>query len=166
MKPMIHSESSAKRFGGTPACYLKLHDWFDQTKAHFPNNAHRALLHSSFGIFLAEQVFGHVIVNSEGRNVSVRDLGEQHVLEDLGCIPTVSDYLMYLEYQPWMHGEGKPPSAQQREKPKTIIPEISKLVDGSTKIWDHTINPSIIDDDPFKLPKFPKSPFGNPEILD
>ncbi len=99
MKPFLHSESSSKKFGGVPSDYLKIHDWFDQTKSHFPTNAHRCLLHSSFGIFLCEQVFGHTFVNSDNKVVSVRDIGEQHVLEDLKCIPTVSDYLMNLKYQ-------------------------------------------------------------------
>lgn len=52
---------------------------------------HRAILHNSFGIYLCEQVFGTTITNSDGRVVSVRDVGEEHVLEDLGLIPTLQD---------------------------------------------------------------------------
>ena len=48
MKPWIHAENSVKKFGGIPEDYLKIHDWFDQTKAHFPDMRHRAILHSSF----------------------------------------------------------------------------------------------------------------------
>ncbi len=33
------------------------------------------------GIFLGEQVFGANITNSDGKKVSVRDIGEQHVVE-------------------------------------------------------------------------------------
>ncbi len=33
------------------------------------------------GIFLCEQVFGANITNSDGKKVSVRDIGEQHVVE-------------------------------------------------------------------------------------
>jgi hypothetical protein len=65
---------------------------------------HRALLHSSFGIFLLEQVFGTYITNSDGIKVQVRDVGEQHVLEDLGKIPCVSDYLNNMNLQAWMGG--------------------------------------------------------------
>ena len=58
-------------------------------KAHLPDVRHRAVLHSSFGIFLGQQVFGEVIVRkSDGAEVPTRLLGEQHVLEDLGFIPT------------------------------------------------------------------------------
>jgi hypothetical protein len=46
------------------------------------------VLHSSFGIFLGQQVFGEVIVRkSDGAEVPTRLLGEQHVLEYLGFIP-------------------------------------------------------------------------------
>ena len=110
MKPSIHAASSVRKFGGKPEDYLKIHDWFDQTKSHFGDNRHRAILHSSFGIFLAEQMFGHNIKNSDGREVSVRDIGEQHVMEDMKFIPTVADYLSEMEYQNWMHGKGVPAS--------------------------------------------------------
>jgi len=115
MKPYVHAESSVKKWGGEIADYLPLHNWFDQTKAHFPLHQHRAILHSSFGIFLCEQVFGTNITNSDGGLVSVRSLGEQHVIEDLKCIPTVSDYLMNMKHQDWMGGKGFPPSMQGAE---------------------------------------------------
>jgi hypothetical protein len=72
-------------------------------KAHLPDVRHRAVLHSSFGIFLAQQVFGEVIVRkSDGAEVPTRLLGEQHVLEDLGFIPTVQDWLKGLPMRAWM----------------------------------------------------------------
>lgn len=106
-KPYVHAKSSARKWGGEPSDYLRIHDWFDQTKSHFPDVRHRALLHSSFGIYLAEQVFGHNVTNSAGREVSVRDIGEQHVLEDLGTIPTVQDYLSQMALQTWMGGPSR-----------------------------------------------------------
>jgi len=119
MKPYIHALSSAKKFGGDWTDYIEYHDWFDQTKSHFADNRHRCLLHTSFGIFLCEQVFGTVMVNSSGKTVSVRDIGEQHVMEDHhGIIPTVGDYLNELEYKDWMNGTGVPPSHQRIENHK------------------------------------------------
>lgn len=114
MKPYIHAENSVKKFGGNPDDYLAVHQWFDETKAHFPDNRHRALRHHTLGIFEAEKLFGVCITNSDNKLVSVRDIGEQHVLEDLGFIPTVSDYLQYLEYKDWMHGKGNPPSLEPK----------------------------------------------------
>lgn len=142
MKPYLHAESSAKKYKGVPTDYLKIHDWFDQTKAHFPTNAHRAILHSSFGIFLCEQVFGHVITNSDKIKVSVRDLGEQHLIEDLGFIPTVADYLNCLNYQPWMHGGDKP-------APKIPVPFVENIenivYDGSMLPRNRRPSPQMID---------------------
>jgi hypothetical protein len=93
MKPFIHARNSARKHGGTWEEYLKFHEWFDQTKAHIADMRHRAVLHNSFGIYLLEQVFGGHFTNSEGKLVSVRDIGEEHVLEDLGMIPSLSDCL-------------------------------------------------------------------------
>jgi hypothetical protein len=101
--PWHHAISSAKQHGGKPEDYLKIHDWFDQTKAHMPDVRHRAILHSSFGIFLCEQVFGSTLVNSSGKHVPVRLIGEQHVMEDMGGkIPTAQDWLEEMSLRPWM----------------------------------------------------------------
>lgn len=108
MKPYIHAESSVRKWGGTPTDYLKIHQWFDESKAHFPDNRHRALRHHTQGIFEAENRFGIIITNSQDKDVCVRDIGEQHVLEDLGFIPTLSDYFYEMQYRNWMHGEGRP----------------------------------------------------------
>jgi hypothetical protein len=111
-KPYIHARSSAKKWGGVPEDYLAIHDWFDSTKACHADVRHRAVLHSAFGCYLAEQVFGHNIANSNGRLVSVRDIAEQHIIEDLGRIPSMSDYLNNMVIQPWMGG----PSRKNRKE--------------------------------------------------
>ncbi|MEM7739108.1 MAG: hypothetical protein AAF267_25395 [Deinococcota bacterium] len=100
--PWHHAISSAKKFGGDPEDYLELHKWFDQTKAHLPDVRHRALLHHSFGIFLAEQMFGTTLTLANGRQVPIRPVAEQHILEDLGYIPTVQDWLKHTPLEPWM----------------------------------------------------------------
>ena len=104
--PFHHSISSAKRFGGVPEDYQAIHDWFDATKEHYANWRHRALRHHSLGIYEAEQVFGTTIQISNGRNIPVRLIGEQHITEDLGLIPTVADWLRAIgdpsQIKPWM----------------------------------------------------------------
>lgn len=104
MKPHVHARNSCRRWGGVPEDYQAIHDWFDQTKSALPDMRHRAVLHSSFGIFLCERQFGPTLVNSDGRVVSVRDLGEDHVIEDLGFIPTLERWLQYLPIEEWMLG--------------------------------------------------------------
>lgn len=107
MKPIIHSRNSVKMFGGVISDYLYLHDWMDSTKAAYANFAHRAILHNTFGIYLGEQLFGTTIINSDGKEISVRDILEMHVKEDCGGrIPTLQDWLGKLEPEPWMLGRG------------------------------------------------------------
>ena len=89
MKPLLHAKIAAKTFGGVWQDYIEIENFFDQTKGHIPDSRHRMVLHNSFGIMLAEQVFGVAIKNSIGRDVSVRDIAERHVIDDLGYIPTL-----------------------------------------------------------------------------
>jgi len=44
------------------------------------------------------------MVNSDDRHVSVRDVAEQHVIEDLGRIPSLSNWLDNMTFQQWFGG--------------------------------------------------------------
>ncbi len=116
----FHARSSARKFGGEPEDYLAIHEWFDQTKMCWADTRHRAVLHSSFGIFLSEQVFGVTLTRaSDGKEVPTRLIGEQHVIEDLGRIPTIQDWLDRLPYKPWMVTMARPLSREiEQEQPK------------------------------------------------
>lgn len=107
--PLHHAISSQRKHGGKIDDYLALHNWFDETKAHFPDMRHRALRHHAEGIFWAEKEFGVFIYNSDGKMVPTRILGEQHVMEDIGFIPTIKDYLDNMNVVGWMFkpGEGR-----------------------------------------------------------
>lgn len=100
--PYFHSLSSAKKFGGEPQDYQRVHDWFDQSKEFMADFRHRALRHHTQGIFEAERVFGTTITNSAGRNIPVRLIGEQHVKEDCGFIPNLSDWFRHIHPEGWM----------------------------------------------------------------
>lgn len=104
MKPHLHSKATVRKYGGKPEDYQEIHDFIDSSKACHPDIRHRAILHSSFGIFIVEKVFGVTIINSDGKEVSVRDIAEDHVIQDLGFIPTVEAYLNNMQIQPWMSG--------------------------------------------------------------
>ena len=113
-KPWIHAESSARKWGGKPEDYIAIHNLMDSSKSTIADSRHRALTHTSWFVGeILEQIFGVVITNSEGRKISVRDIGEQHVLEDFGgrFIPSAQDYLQEVELKEWMvMGKGAPPS--------------------------------------------------------
>lgn len=103
--PLKHAENSALRWGGKPEDYLPIHDWFDESKKFVADFRHRALRHHAEGIFLAETIFGHTLLNSAGTKVPVRYIGEQHVKEDLGRIPSFQDWITELPIRPWMYGQ-------------------------------------------------------------
>lgn len=97
-----HALSSVRKWGGTPEDYLPLHQWFDMSKEHVADFRHRMLRHHSQGIFDLERLFGPTISISTGRAVPVRLIGEQHILEDLGFIPSIADWTRTISPKPWM----------------------------------------------------------------
>jgi hypothetical protein len=102
--PYKHAESSAKKFGGSPADYIAVHNWFDETKQYTGDWTHRALRHHAAGVQWCVSVFGDCVRNSAGREIPTRQIAEQHVEEDCGFIPTVADWLGLLRKSPeqWM----------------------------------------------------------------
>lgn len=107
MKPFLHGRIHAKKYGGVPEDYADIDDFIDSSKVAFPDIRHRAILHSSFGCYLVEQMFGRTRINSSGIEYSPRDVAEDHILQDLGFIPTVEKYLNCMSIEPWMSGTKK-----------------------------------------------------------
>lgn len=110
--PYHHAVSSAKKWGGVPEDYQAIHDFFDASKEFWADPRHRALRHHTQGIFECERVFGHAIKISTGRMIPVRWVGEQHVKEDCGFIPTMQDWFCNIKMQKWM---GEPPVKLEKE---------------------------------------------------
>ena len=97
-----HAVSSARKFGGLPSDYQQVHDWIDGSKIIIADFRHRALRHHAEGCFAAEMIFGVTITNSAGRAIPVRLIAEQHILEDLGRIPSFADWVRCIRPEPWM----------------------------------------------------------------
>ena len=126
-KAIRHAQSSAKKFGGVAEDYFEIHDFMDSSKGAIADNRHRVLTHNAW--FISEVIerchFANsgemtpdgrfpTIINSDGRAISVRDIAEQHVLEDFGMrfIPSAQDYIVEMPMAPWMNNIPKsmPPS--------------------------------------------------------
>lgn len=125
--PIIHSQSSVKKFGGVLDDYITIHEKMDCSKAYLSDNRHRALTHTMFWVKeVMIPIFGSYIkVQKDGKeiNVSVKDICEQHILEDyrMKFIPTVQDFLQEMDFKEWMlNGKGVPSSA------KKLYPELDK----------------------------------------
>lgn len=116
-KPLIHAKSSARKFGGIWQDYIEIHNLLDSSKAAIPSSIHRALTHNSWFIGpngILEKIFGVSLINSDNKEISVREIGEQHILEDFAgkFIPTVQDYLSNIKIEEWMvRGHGRLPES-------------------------------------------------------
>lgn len=96
--PLLHAKSSVKKFGGKEEDYIDIHNWFDETKAWVGHSFHRAFRHHSEGIFECEKKFGASFINSDGKKVYTRYVGEQHVKEDCyNYIPSAKEWLEALQ---------------------------------------------------------------------
>lgn len=104
MKPFAHALNSVKKHGGQINDYLAIHEFLDSPKSAHPDMRHRAILHNSMGPYIAARIFGDLITNSDGKLVSVRDVCEEHILEDMGFIPTLANYLDGMPMYDWLGG--------------------------------------------------------------
>lgn len=113
-----HARSSAKKFGGIPEDYFRLHEFLDSSKLFLADWRHRGLLHTTFGIFLAERyVFGPTYRReSDGVELATRTLVEQHLIEDLNAVLTPAEFLREMPLRPWMNGL----TATQRERLRAL----------------------------------------------
>lgn len=107
MTPLHHALVNVKKYKGKEDDYLPIHTFIDSTKTCHSDWRHRAILHTTFGIEMAVKVFGEYIVNSDNKKVPVRILVENHIKEDLGFLPTPSDFLNEMKLLPWMGGSKK-----------------------------------------------------------
>ena len=96
MNAVKHAEISVHRWGGQIEDYYPIHHFMDCTKELCSDNRHR-ILHTMWGIKrVVIPIFGHTIVNSDGKNVNVKDLCERdHILPDFRnrFIPTLMDFV-------------------------------------------------------------------------
>lgn len=104
MKPHIHAKASARKYGGVMEDYMPIHEFMDCSKQIIADVRHRLFFHSAFGIYIVEKVFGPLITLANGKQVSVRDIAEDHVIQDMGRIPAASEWFDAMEIQAWMGG--------------------------------------------------------------
>ena len=104
--PLIHSQSSVKRWGGDVSDYLAIHELIDSPKACMNNNSARLITHNVwFCDHIVPKIFGYNIINSSGKRVDTIDIAMLHVAEDfrMKFVPTLEDYLKHLQLPAWIH---------------------------------------------------------------
>lgn len=135
-KPYKHAQSSAETFGGIPDDYLEIHKFMDSSKVAIADPRHRAVFHSAFGCFVVEFVFGEIIINSDYEEVSTRDIAEQHIIEDLGFVPTLEKWFEKMPIESWMSLHLQPKTRKEVEE--EMVEDIKKKLE---KIEGDPISP-------------------------
>jgi hypothetical protein len=103
-----HARSAARKWGGSEETYLPLEQFIDSSKEGSVTDVrHRALLHHAEGVRICLRVFGPTLTVPRERGsieVPVRQIAERHILEDIGWLPTFSQYVEGLPIKMWMSG--------------------------------------------------------------
>ena len=111
--PYHHAVSSAQHHGGQADDYLAVHSFFDRSKAQLAHWSHRSLYHHELGIVDAVRHFGDSVRNSDGVQVAVKELGQQHVDEDFN--------LRRVAARDWLAALRIPPSHRLRAHSRTSV---------------------------------------------
>lgn len=112
----VHAMASARKFGGIPEDYLAIHEFIDSSKKSFADERHRSMYHHTQGPWVCQEIFGRFIVptnpdgspvmkNGRELKVMVREIAENHIIEDLGCIPSPGDWMNCMDCKRWMGGK-------------------------------------------------------------
>ena len=98
MSPHEHSLLMTWEFGGTSSDYDEINQLIDSSKLYFPNQLHRLFTHNTFFISICERIFGMYIINSDGLEIPVRRICEEHIKQDHnGFLPTIQDWIKELD---------------------------------------------------------------------
>lgn len=96
---------------------MPLHHFLDCSKMFVGDWRHRALLHSTFGVHLAETfVFGKTFKRpSDGKEMSTRLLATEHIQEDVNFLPTPQMWLRRIPIERWFNGARQDEIAEMQE---------------------------------------------------
>jgi hypothetical protein len=117
MNSVMHARSAAKKWGGTWENYIEIEEFIDSSKEVIGDVRHRSMYHHTMGVWLCQRIFGRVITVPKKPpavnfvDIPVRLIAEQHILEDLGWLPSPADYIDGMPIKAWMSG------SQRKEVP-------------------------------------------------
>lgn len=100
MNSIMHCRISQQRWGGSMDDYLPIHNFIDSTKSLCSDGRHR-ILHTLWGVnHVIVPIFGHTLINSDGKAINVKDMCERdHLLVDYNkrFIPTLGDFVEAID---------------------------------------------------------------------
>lgn len=114
----------AARWGGLPADYSALIEFFDKPREFAPERPEAAMItHNSFGLFLAEELFGSTFPLTRDNThlpapsiVSTRAIAEDLVYARIGSIPPAGHLAARVRLKLWMRGANVCPALRQRRE--------------------------------------------------
>jgi hypothetical protein len=113
---IAHAKSAARKWGGDWERYIEIEEFIDSSKKIIGDVRHRSVYHHTEGVWLCQRIFGRELTIPKANGfgfvqVPVRLIAEQHILEDLGWLPSPADYIKGMPIEKWMSG------SQRKEVP-------------------------------------------------
>jgi hypothetical protein len=171
VNPRQHCRISVRRWGGVESDYYPIHSFIDSTKSLCADGRHR-ILHTHWAIqYVIVPIFGHTIVNSDGKSVDVKDLCERdHLLTDYAnrFIPTLGDFVSAIHVEndaalkrdvEQFHADfcTDPDMAELMLSPLTTTGALKSLLVTHNSWFVNAILPRLFDTRP-KIEEFPIGP--------
>ena len=167
MNPRQHCRISVRRWGGVESDYYPIHEFIDSTKSLCADGRHR-ILHTHWAVqHVVVPIFGHTMINADGKHVDVKDMCERdHLLADYGnrFIPTLADFVSAISVdEPGMtrdierfHSEfaGNPQVSELLLSPLAVTGRVRSLLVTHNSWFINTVLPQIFDAIPQLLTEF------------
>ena len=108
--PYHHALSSVKKWGGTVDDYMAIHAWFDAQKPILQTFGTGPCVTMRRESGSPRRSSARRSPSRPGAIIPTRWVGEQHVREDLGFIPSFADWVKAIRPEPWM---GRPSGSRR-----------------------------------------------------
>jgi len=95
----------------------QIHRFLDQCWEYFPDRRALALTHNPYWVYmLVPRAFPETLRDLNGSEIDAREVARRHCYRELGCVPTLGDWIGPRTYERWMqNGAGAPPPSARRQ---------------------------------------------------
>ena len=107
--------AAARRYGGAPANYAAIVAFFERPVELAGARRARVVTHNSFMIFVAEQIFGSVLM-IDNKPIPLRQVAEDLVLARYGFIPSLQDIAGDLQVDAYVRGRDAGHGIRERKQ--------------------------------------------------
>lgn len=105
---LLHCMQSAEKYGGEASDYEPIHEFLNWPRDFLPDSRFQRIFHNGWGIHMVYKKMGEYLTRaSDGKTVLVRQIAQDHIICDLGYVPTIEESLKGIHVQSWMYNKAQ-----------------------------------------------------------